>query len=94
MRMRRSNAGISSLLKNQFSADAIHTENSPAYHLFATKAFKQVINTGLFPEHSTLTEITERAIDHNFRMYHPNGDLVQIGDSGGRGLEHPVDMVE
>jgi len=74
------------LLRSQFGKDGVHTENSPAYHLFVLKTFAG-IRPALYPpiEHMFSHALSEaRGVAPWFTL--PNGEVVRMGDSAGRGV--------
>lgn len=75
---------VRQLARQQFAPDGFHLEHSPEYHLFMTETFADMVDNDLFPELPELGEMVERAQRHFHELYHPNGDLVMLGDSERR----------
>ena len=72
------------LVRTQFTEEGVHTENSPSYHLGIASAVGRITANGRFalPE---VTRTIERARAVAPWLTWPNGDFVEVGDSGGNG---------
>lgn len=80
---------MANLLHSQFGAHGVHTENSPAYHLFALATFSG-LRPALYPSierdfQRTLAEA--RAVAPWFTL--PDGKVAPMGDSAGAGAPLP-----
>jgi hypothetical protein len=78
---------MAKLLRSQFGADGVHTENSPAYHLFVLSIFGR-IRPALYPpiqQEFAHTLAEARDVAPWFTL--PDGQVVPMGDSAGRGVD-------
>lgn len=86
----RAQPQLHAMLRSQFDPHGIHTENSPAYHLFIMRTFRK-IRLALFPAmaeaHPTLLGMAAEAAPW-FTL--PDGGLACIGDSSGPGVPFPA----
>lgn len=88
-----SSARMKGLFDSQFDVRGVQTENSPSYHLFALKAFAK-IRAALYPGMATHFQSTlEKAGTIAPWFTEPDGSIVQIGDSEGRGMEEPLEAM-
>lgn len=69
------------LLREQFSDEGIHREHSPFYHLFVCRTFLTIKDLGYFEGDVNFGSMLEMACSNLIWMYHPNGDIVLIGDT-------------
>ena len=88
--------GIEQLVEQQFSSEFIHREHSPGYHLFGTQTFESFARLPFFGEDDAFGVTAELAKQHVHEMFHPNGDVVQIGDTGSAqiGVRAPAAILE
>lgn len=78
---------LKAILRDQYSEESFHTEDSPAYHLFVTATLERLCKQGSFGDVPELERVVAVAGEHKHKLFHPNGDTVQIGDSAGSGLQ-------
>jgi hypothetical protein len=80
---------LTKILEKQFDfEEAIHLEGSPGYHLFMSSTLAALGRTGLFKDNPKLSDLFVRTAANDYRMFHPNGDPVLIGDSGPNQLKN------
>ncbi len=72
---------MKALVASQFGPEGFHLEHSPGYHLFVMKTFARVVHDGLFKGVPELAAAVKLARKRAPELYHPNGDLVMLGDS-------------
>lgn len=72
------------LMVSQFSPDGFHLEHSPEYHLYLTETVADLVDSQLCTELEELPDIVRRGRAHYHELFHPNGDLVMLGDSERR----------
>jgi hypothetical protein len=81
------------LLHSQFGEQGVHTENSPAYHLFVLKTFER-IRPALYPpieQDFKHTLAAAREVAPWFTL--PDGRVVPMGDSSGNGAKFAMGAV-
>ncbi|MDH5831829.1 alginate lyase family protein [Luteimonas sp. M1R5S18] len=77
------------LLRAQFTSQAVHTENSPYYHLFGIRLFSG-IRPGLFPDVAEdIAATLARAKELSAWLSFPDGTILNVGDSEGKGVPMP-----
>ncbi len=76
-------AKLTELLSTQFSDELVHLEHSPSYHVFVGQTLARLEQTGLFDDVPVLRETEAGARAHYHELFHPNADVVHIGDSNG-----------
>ncbi|AGS35382.1 hypothetical protein B841_09550 [Corynebacterium maris DSM 45190] len=71
-----------------FTADGIHTENSPSYHLMVSRYLKQVLDygevVGQMERFSHLREIATKADMYAAFALSPSGSFVPVSDTSSR----------
>lgn len=76
---------IKAELTHSFTAEGVHVENSPAYHVFVLKVFLGLIDgfrdCGLEALESWREQIGPRAVEYLSRVIRPDGLLPIIGDT-------------
>ena len=81
------------ILEKQFNfKEAIHLEGAPGYHLFMSDTLDRLRRTGLFTTNTRVAGLLDGVPRHAYRMFHPNGDPVLIGDSGANNLANFVEQ--
>lgn len=84
---RYSSTMMSRLFDSQFDARGVQTENSPSYHIFSLNAFNK-IRTPLYPSIAThFKDVLSKAALIAPWFTEPDGRIVQIGDSEGKGVK-------
>lgn len=71
------------IVASQFTADGVHTENSPFYHGYALQAIATVTDTGWLDVPADATARLARAWDNLRWFVRPDGLYAAIGDSHG-----------
>lgn len=84
---RYSSTMMGRLFDSQFDARGVQTENSPSYHIFSLNAFNKV-RTALYASIAThFKEVLSKATSIAPWFTEPDGSVVQIGDSEGKGAK-------
>ena len=85
--------GFRELMRTQFTSEGVHTENSPAYQLWALMALDRAKAVDRFPipEVRTMMDLARSIVPW---VTWPDGEFVAAGDSSGVGpiLESAVEM--
>lgn len=69
------------LLKSQFSADGVHLEHSPGYHVFALKTVERFLASGWYDSMIEVRRLMALARGNLAWFVFPDGCLSAIGDS-------------
>jgi Heparinase II/III-like protein/Heparinase II/III N-terminus len=74
---------LGALLRGQFTESGVHRENSPYYHFFVTDKLARTapLFAAFAPE---LRATLQRAQENEKWLVHPDGSLVQLGDSNAK----------
>jgi hypothetical protein len=65
----------------QFTSHGIHLEGAPTYHLMMLRMLDKIQTSHVFNESTAISQVTEKAKAALHAFYHPNGEMVMIGDS-------------
>ena len=74
-------AKIRGVLEAQYRFEHLHQEDSPEYHFFVTETVDDLEKSGVFSDDLGLKELVVAARSRYHELVHPDGKLVQIGDS-------------
>lgn len=74
-------AKIKSMLKNHFTADFLHKEHSPMYHIFMTNYLSILLNSGFMSDSREFVELAQGAIEAASWFAQPNGMILPFGDT-------------
>lgn len=66
-------------LSRQYKADGMHVEHSPGYHFYVLNILKRMLDTNWYDER--IQKTIERPLSLTPWLFHPNGDMVVVGDS-------------
>ena len=85
------NSAFAQLIRTQFTNEGVHTESSPAYHLFVLSTLRRTRAEERFasPEVARIIDLASGVTPW---LTWPDGEFVEVGDSSGTGpvLQSPV----
>ncbi len=70
---------LKKLFNKHFTAEGIHKEHSPVYHVELVNFLWHLLDTGLIAD-AQLQKLFESASDNIISYVHPNGNLSRVGD--------------
>lgn len=69
------------IFDTQFSSQGIHLEGAPGYHLMMLVMLERIRASQVFKESPEIDKIADSAKAALHTFYHPNSDMVMIGDT-------------
>ncbi len=86
---------LAEMFSEHFTSEGIHKEHSPGYHVMVTSYLGRLLRTGWLSDNAFLTSLYPRAAWNAIWMMHPDGGLVNVGDTEVAALDerlaHPDD---
>ncbi len=72
---------MAAVIAGQFTAEGIHREHSPGYHLFVTGLVERLRLLRWFPALHDMAEVLRRAAANRDWLFFPDGRVARIGDT-------------
>ena len=73
--------GLTGMYTKHFSAEGIHLEHSPAYHVLMITHLTLILKTGWLADNALLNTLCARAARNTIWLMHPDGDVASVADS-------------